>query len=231
MSKVGRNEPCPCGSGKKHKACCLGRTASSDLREGFTASRERAEAIAHRWLGNEPSSDTPLRDSKGARLHLVMDRFSLSEPSAIVRVRELGKVEGEAVLFYDHDRWIGEADFSVGGEMTLVSVGEGTADRLKALVKPISGLTFQERKVDRLEALRETPAPATGLWDFKNRFFAAWPDEPNQKLDQRTPREAAASEALRPRLRQLILDLEKKESALPAGERFSFDAIRAALDL
>ena len=21
--KVGRNDPCPCGSGKKHKACCL----------------------------------------------------------------------------------------------------------------------------------------------------------------------------------------------------------------
>ena len=22
-TKVGRNEPCPCGSGKKHKRCCL----------------------------------------------------------------------------------------------------------------------------------------------------------------------------------------------------------------
>lgn len=25
--KVGRNAPCPCGSGKKHKKCCLGRVA------------------------------------------------------------------------------------------------------------------------------------------------------------------------------------------------------------
>ncbi|MDZ4199127.1 MAG: SEC-C metal-binding domain-containing protein [Kiritimatiellia bacterium] len=25
MEKVGRNDPCPCGSGKKHKVCCLGR--------------------------------------------------------------------------------------------------------------------------------------------------------------------------------------------------------------
>lgn len=231
MSKVGRNDPCPCGSGKKHKSCCLGRPPSSELREGFKASRERAEAIAQRWLGKESSSDTPLRDSKGARLHLVMDRFSLSEPSAVAKVRDLGKVEGEMVLFYDQDRWIGEADFSVGGEMTLVSVGEPTADRLRALVKPIAGLTFQERKVDRLEALNETPAPATGLLDFKSRFFAAWPDEPNQKLDQKTPREAAASDTLRPRLRQLIQELEKKESALPKGERFSFDAIRADLGL
>ena len=24
-AKTGRNDPCPCGSGKKYKACCLGR--------------------------------------------------------------------------------------------------------------------------------------------------------------------------------------------------------------
>lgn len=27
--KVGRNEPCPCGSGRKHKNCCLQKTVSS----------------------------------------------------------------------------------------------------------------------------------------------------------------------------------------------------------
>lgn len=27
MAKIGRNEPCPCGSGKKHKKCCLETTA------------------------------------------------------------------------------------------------------------------------------------------------------------------------------------------------------------
>lgn len=26
---VGRNEPCPCGSGNKFKKCCLGKTASA----------------------------------------------------------------------------------------------------------------------------------------------------------------------------------------------------------
>jgi SEC-C motif-containing protein len=26
--KVGRNDPCPCGSGKKHKKCCLNAPAS-----------------------------------------------------------------------------------------------------------------------------------------------------------------------------------------------------------
>ena len=27
-SKVGRNEPCPCGSGKKYKKCCGGATVN-----------------------------------------------------------------------------------------------------------------------------------------------------------------------------------------------------------
>jgi len=27
MSKIGRNEPCPCGSGLKYKRCCLGKQA------------------------------------------------------------------------------------------------------------------------------------------------------------------------------------------------------------
>lgn len=28
--KVGRNDPCPCGSGKKHKRCCLGKAGPED---------------------------------------------------------------------------------------------------------------------------------------------------------------------------------------------------------
>jgi hypothetical protein len=27
MGKIGRNERCPCGSGKKYKRCCLGKDA------------------------------------------------------------------------------------------------------------------------------------------------------------------------------------------------------------
>jgi len=31
MSKIGRNEPCPCGSGKKYKKCCLNAVQSDEL--------------------------------------------------------------------------------------------------------------------------------------------------------------------------------------------------------
>ncbi len=31
-SKVGRNDPCPCGSGKKHKKCCEGKVVSKKFK-------------------------------------------------------------------------------------------------------------------------------------------------------------------------------------------------------
>jgi len=30
MAKIGRNDPCPCGSGKKYKNCCLGKPVATD---------------------------------------------------------------------------------------------------------------------------------------------------------------------------------------------------------
>ncbi len=30
MSKIGRNDPCPCGSGKKYKKCCMMKEEASD---------------------------------------------------------------------------------------------------------------------------------------------------------------------------------------------------------
>jgi len=35
--KVGRNDPCPCGSGYKYKRCCLGKEdlSSSDIKESY----------------------------------------------------------------------------------------------------------------------------------------------------------------------------------------------------
>ncbi|MBW2430077.1 MAG: SEC-C domain-containing protein, partial [Deltaproteobacteria bacterium] len=41
MAKIGRNEPCPCGSGKKYKRCCLTKGVPA---LGFTA-EERQIAL------------------------------------------------------------------------------------------------------------------------------------------------------------------------------------------
>ena len=45
MKKLGRNDPCPCGSGKKYKQCCL-KTVDAQI------AHDRAEAVpkAIQWL-------------------------------------------------------------------------------------------------------------------------------------------------------------------------------------
>lgn len=43
MSKLGRNDPCPCGSGKKYKNCCLGTSGKNFLSEDVTMSETRGK--------------------------------------------------------------------------------------------------------------------------------------------------------------------------------------------
>lgn len=47
MSAIGRNEPCPCGSGKKTKRCCGPRRGPSDaeLAKAFLAARSREAVV------------------------------------------------------------------------------------------------------------------------------------------------------------------------------------------
>jgi tetratricopeptide (TPR) repeat protein len=37
MAKIGRNEPCPCGSGKKYKQCCLAKDEAARLAPSVAA--------------------------------------------------------------------------------------------------------------------------------------------------------------------------------------------------
>jgi tetratricopeptide (TPR) repeat protein len=52
MAKIGRNDPCPCGSGKKYKQCCLAKDESAVIAASPPAKTKqsrryaRAEALA-----------------------------------------------------------------------------------------------------------------------------------------------------------------------------------------
>ncbi|MDD3926439.1 MAG: SEC-C metal-binding domain-containing protein [bacterium] len=61
-AKVGRNDPCPCGSGKKYKKCCLGReSAPSAGGAGAIAAEEVLMEIRQAMEGREFSSDEELQ--------------------------------------------------------------------------------------------------------------------------------------------------------------------------
>jgi hypothetical protein len=42
--KIGRNDPCPCGSGLKYKVCCLAKDAKVES-EAIEIARRRAENL------------------------------------------------------------------------------------------------------------------------------------------------------------------------------------------
>jgi hypothetical protein len=63
--KVKRNEPCPCGSGKKTKKCCL--RAIKDLQKSLTDGVDPMTAVVQRILTGAPSEPETQPDPK-ARL-------------------------------------------------------------------------------------------------------------------------------------------------------------------
>lgn len=71
------------------------------------------------------------------------------------------------------------------------------------------------------------------ILDYKQRHYRTWPDEPLPALDGRTPREAAGSPTLRPRLVDLLKEMENMEAraAGPASPAYDFAPIWQELGL
>ena len=78
MAKTGRNEPCPCGSGKKYKQCCLARD------EAAAASARAARLAAAPAPAPKPARFWQIRD----------DLDDLTEASnAVVDLVHAGKLD------------------------------------------------------------------------------------------------------------------------------------------
>ena len=72
MQKTGRNDPCPCGSGKKYKHCCLEKDRAAEL----------APAIAQRVaLQAQQASQAALR--KDYQAELLETQATLQEAQAL----------------------------------------------------------------------------------------------------------------------------------------------------
>ena len=53
MSNVGRNDPCPCGSGKKYKQCCLAKQSAKP--KGFAGRKFTAKVLNNASASEENS--------------------------------------------------------------------------------------------------------------------------------------------------------------------------------
>ena len=78
MAKPGRNDPCPCGSGKKYKRCCLAKDEEAERalapaptpRHKSPTHAEIAESLAAAYYGPDEAEDE-LTSASNAAVDLV----------------------------------------------------------------------------------------------------------------------------------------------------------------
>ena len=63
MAKIGRNDPCPCGSGQKYKRCCLPRDEAAAVERARAAEyyRKAADFVHARPESYDPVMEIYLR--------------------------------------------------------------------------------------------------------------------------------------------------------------------------
>lgn len=133
-AKIGRNDPCPCGSGKKYKKCCLDRVQSAQ-------SDERRRVAAHElderlvWTLRKFAAER-----YGAKWEAACDKFDraaggespllrqLSSPWSVYQARVDGKrVVDVFATEYDRRLTPDERDWLEAQQMARLSVWEVTS--------------------------------------------------------------------------------------------------------
>lgn len=132
--KIGRNEPCPCGSGKKYKKCCLSKVEAEDSAYHHVSAvyNGLVDKLMH-FVGNELGEDI---------LDVALDEFLLWESDD----EELAPFEGFAQLFipwtlftwslHEEDIQDIDAPISLPPETTIAEYyAQKNADSLNSLEK------------------------------------------------------------------------------------------------
>lgn len=147
MAKIGRNQPCPCGSGKKYKRCCLDKAEAARAAKAITPPLRTAT-----FLSNAPRSKALLTDA--ARWPIVRayvpveDVFRISGlgTAGIVRRRPDGRCawamfkldlmdHGLGMMFGKDDETIESIDQTLEGMRDLLpAFEEGTPELAAAYI-------------------------------------------------------------------------------------------------
>jgi len=152
----------------------------------------------------------------------------------------------------DEDAWRWFEDASDGMRRSLTSlklegdrlVAEVTsrqrASRVRRLLEEAAASALRYRSAryesveDALERRRAEPPSEDGdpippdvaarfITEYKERHYSTWPDIPLPALDGRTPRDAAGDAKLRPRLVDLLKDMENHELRAARDDTPAFD--------
>jgi hypothetical protein len=118
MSQIGRNTPCPCGSGKKYKKCCL-------TDEQRNHELKRAIRLSH---DDQELQNILKEKQKHYRFKVELVRMSFKEP--VEEVSRIIEIPGNATL-YDFHLWIQKAFDWDNDHMFSFYLSEDMNDRSK----------------------------------------------------------------------------------------------------
>jgi hypothetical protein len=200
---------------------------------GEEASYSRLQALAfqHLWLDLVVFPPRPtLVTAEGDEVEPSTVVFDLNDEQALTAaLRDRGDVDVEG----DVVRWIEHADDGVralgairieGDRLVLETLSKSRADRGRGWLEALAGsaVTFRDATIETVDEAIErarlesapieepTPADATALHEFYEQHYRRWLDTPLPALKHHTPRDAAQSRSLRPRLVGLLKDLENR---------------------
>lgn len=111
MKKIGRNDPCPCGSGKKYQHCCL----KADSEEQTTTAASRSEAVpgAVHWL--------MARYGKAVREAIDEGFFGTLDDEEYAALREQHAESFEGILINAMEWLLADGSLTVRGQERRVS--------------------------------------------------------------------------------------------------------------
>ena len=167
MRKIGRNDPCPCGSGKKHKNCCQGiettttqplqRSVSITVPAGLPGVRLNLIACS-RWKEPDPRNDASPNGTPG-RYQVT---FVLGRPGAALMAPGSAKPAevGDSYILLPQSRTAPSielpqlgADFSSGDDKLHWDGYANSHGRLARLVLPsldATGFSDAELRAQRV---------------------------------------------------------------------------------
>jgi hypothetical protein len=146
MYKIGRNELCPCGSGRKYKQCCLSNPASN----------EKILRAAAQVSSREELVELLKRPVRICRLRVVLDSIRSQEPAE--EVSRTIEIEDEETLYDLH--WEIQCAFDWDNDHLYSFY---MSDDLEDLQSEYAGDPIGE-DVDSSWARAPRPAANTELW-------------------------------------------------------------------
>ena len=109
MSKIGRNDPCPCGSGKKYKKCCMGKGGITDRQPNIARQSVGLPGITPVWI-------SPSSSSRESTLYDAFDEIVELEKADRVReaARKFLRTTADMQEVPDDFYWdVGEIGYSI----------------------------------------------------------------------------------------------------------------------